>query len=308
MTVPDCPAKQLVLPNFLICGAPKAGTSSLHVWIADHPDALGSTEKETYFCVDPDTHMYRPQANIANGLSGYEEYFDIPSNTQPKILLESTPAYIYSKTALKLIPDLPSKPKCLFVLREPAAQIYSMFNYFQTNWSWINSDMSFDEYLEILNKGAEEGAFSGNDLARDALVNANYADFLTLWRDRLGEERIMVRSFDSLRNSPRDFIKEVAVWLGLDPAFYDNYEFPSDNETYGVKNVRLQKFNVAVRCLLPQGSLYSVLKRFYRTLNTHKPSGPDSYNQELIANLALEFKSSNDILRRDFDLELIDWA
>ena len=69
-------------------------------------------------------------------------------------------------------------------LREPAAQIYSMFNYFQTNWSWINSDMSFDEYLEILNKGAEEGAFSGNDLARDALVNANYADFLTLWRDR----------------------------------------------------------------------------------------------------------------------------
>ena len=69
----------------------------------------------------------------------------------------------------------------------------------------------------------------------------------------LGEERIMVRSFDSLRNSPRDFIKEVAVWLGLDPAFYDNYEFPSDNETYAVKNVRLQKFNVASAMFITSG-------------------------------------------------------
>lgn len=49
----------LVLPNLVICGVPKAATSSLFGWIAAHPDALGTREKETYFFVDPGTHMYR---------------------------------------------------------------------------------------------------------------------------------------------------------------------------------------------------------------------------------------------------------
>lgn len=308
MTIPDSLPVSTILPNFLICGAPKAGTSSLHVWLADHPDALGSSEKETYFCVDSGTHMYRPDANIIDGIKGYEQYFNPIPGVQPKVLLESTPSYLYSKTALEFIPDLPGKPKCLFVLREPAAQIYSMFNYFQTNWSWISSDINFEQYLDILYEGAKEDAFNGNELARDALINAKYSDFLIPWRNRLGDERIMVRSFDSLRRSPKDFTKEIAAWLDLDPSFYDSYRFPSDNQTYAVKNIQLQRLNVAVRSLLPQGPAYRMLKRFYRALNTHKPSGPDAHTKNLIANLSLEFKCSNDILRREFNLELSDWA
>jgi len=295
-------------PNFLICGAPKAGTSSLHVWIADHPDALGSSEKETYFCVDPDTHMYRPKANIADGLEGYGQYFESLPGAQPKIILESTPAYIYYQTAIKHVPDLPSKPKCLFVLREPAQQIYSLFNYFQTNWSWISGDLNFGDYLKVLRKNPGKDMFNGNELASDALKNASYVDFLVQWRERLGSERIMVQSFDSFKTDPKAFTKCVASWLGLDPTFYDTYDFPSDNETYAVRNRFLQRINVIVRGLLPQGKLYQWLKNIYRSLNTRKPSGPDVDNRALVAELALEYKASNDRLRQEFDLELSDWA
>jgi hypothetical protein len=297
-----------ILPNFLICGAPKAGTSSLHVWIADHPDALGSSEKETYFCVDPDTHMYRPKANIADGLEGYGQYFEPLSGVEPKIILESTPAYIYYQTAIRQVPDLPSNPKCLFVLREPAQQIYSLFNYFQTNWSWIPGNLSFSDYLKVLRDEPGKEVFNGNELASDALKNASYVDFLVDWRERLGADRIMVQSFDSFKADPKAFTKQVAEWLGLDPTFYDTYDFPSDNETYAVRNKFLQRMNVVVRGLLPRGKFYGILKKVYRGLNTHKPSGADVGNRALIDELALEYKASNDRLRQEFDLELSGWA
>ena len=104
------------LPNLIIPGAPKAGTSSLQRWLADHPDAFGSVEKETYYFVDPGTHMHRPGAHIANGLEGWRDQFPIPSGVKPKVILESTPGYLYYETALTHIPALESAPKCLCLL------------------------------------------------------------------------------------------------------------------------------------------------------------------------------------------------
>jgi len=298
-----------MLPNFLICGAPKGGTSSLHVWIADHPDALGSVEKETYYCVDPGTHMYRPTANITGGLEGYGECFRLIQGAKPKVIFESTPAYIYYDTAIQHVPELPTKPKCLFVLREPAQQIYSLFTYFQTNWSWIPSEMSFCEYLSLLRSDSSEDClFNGNELALNALSNARYVDFLLQWRARLGTERIMVQSFDCLKRDPKKFTKQVASWLGLDSSFYDTYHFPSNNETYAVRHNGLQRINVAMRSLVPQGAMYRSLKKLYRNLNTVKPIGPDIQTQELIRELALEYRASNERLRHEFGLDLADWA
>jgi hypothetical protein len=298
---------QPVLPNFLICGAPKAGTSSLHTWIADHPDALGSTEKETYFCVDSGTHMFRPAANIADGLEGYSRYFAIKPGQNPKVILESTPSYLYQQTALRQVPDLPTKPKCLFVLREPGQQIYSLFTYFQNNWSWIPAGMRFGDYLSTLRKGNPD-MFRGNELARDALRNARYADFLELWRARLGDERMMVCSFDQLKADPQALTRRIAAWLGLDPSFYDQYAFPRDNETYVVRNSALQRANVALRGWLPRGALYRSLRSLYRQLNTRPPEGPDEADQALIAALSADFAEANARLRARFGLELPGWA
>src|SRR5688572_5812110 len=50
----------MMLPNVIIAGAPKCGTSSLFRWLTDHPQVGGSTMKETYFFIDPESHMYDP--------------------------------------------------------------------------------------------------------------------------------------------------------------------------------------------------------------------------------------------------------
>lgn len=297
-----------LLPNFIICGAPKAGTSSLHQWIADHPCALGSIEKETYYFVDPGTHMYRSHAHITRGLEGYTRFFPLQPGKNPRIVLESTPAYIYYETALQHIPDLPTRPKCLFVVREPAEQIYSLFTYFQNNWTWIPKQMRFAEYVELIRRGTSPATFKGNELAAYALKYARYIDYLIRWRQRLGVDRMMVCDFTDLKNNELNLVQRIANWLGIDPDFYATYHFPRENETYTVKSNTLQKINVAVRAWLPKGKLYRSLRSVYRRFNTITSRGPNAEDQALINQLKQEFIEPNERLRQEFSLPLRDWS
>lgn len=292
------------LPNTFIAGAPKAGTSSVHQWIADHPDAAGSFDKETYFLVDPGTHMFRSDFHVSNGLEQWHSAFPNESSP-PRVVIESTPAYLYSRTALEVIPDLPGPSRCVFLVREPGAQIYSLFTYFRDNWNWIPPDMTFAAFLDHARAGSH--GFGGNDLAVGALANARYADFLVPWRDRLGDERMQVHTFDRLLADREGLVRDIAGWLGLDPAFYDDYPFPSGNETYTPRNRTLQKINVQVRKVLPKGRAYDAVRSAYRKLNTRKPAGKSEQDAALVAELGREYAEDNARLARAFDLDLAGW-
>jgi hypothetical protein len=64
------------LPNLIIGGAPKCGTSSLFQWLADHPEVCGSRVKEIFYLMDRDHPLLKAESNFHNhGLCGYESYF-----------------------------------------------------------------------------------------------------------------------------------------------------------------------------------------------------------------------------------------
>lgn len=291
------------IPNFFVAGAPKAGTSSVHQWIADHPDALGSREKETYFFVDPDTHMYNAQAHVSKGYDTWADQFDLPDGKRPKIIVESTPSYIYFDTALDHIPDLPTQPKCLFILREPAAQIRSLHSYFQNNWNWIPADMSFEDFVAVAH--TETGDFKGNELARHAIRYGKYVDYLRKWRERLGDERMMVIGFDDLKRDGAGTAKRVAEWLGLDPSFYDTYSFPRENETYVPRNRALQNLNVALRSKLPKGAVYQATRSLYRKVATRRGKVElKNEDRAVLDQLRVEFAQANQELFEEFGVDL----
>jgi hypothetical protein len=293
------------LPNFVIAGAPKSGTSSLHSWIADHPDALGSKEKETYFFVDPGSHMYRPSRHIAHGLDGYMKYFPHSSQARPRIVLESTPTYMYYETARLHLPKIPSDPKFLFVLREPAAFLYSLFTYFKNNWTWIPPNLSFPDYIAMVRAGT--GRFKGNEIAENSLHFASYVDFLEPWLRVLGPDRMQVRLFDEMVRDEKEFTKDVARWLGLESSFYDSYSFPRDNETYSVRAHFLQQINVAVRGSLPKGGLYRALRKVYRQVNTAGAKEMAPADLEIMGELRGQYRVSNRRLSDSFGVNIDAW-
>lgn len=291
------------LPNVLIAGAPKSGTSSVFRWLADHPQAHGSTPKETCFFADPGTHVFNPRFHASQGLDAYRRAFE-PVPAQASLILEGTATYIYSRTALEQVPDLPTQPKCLFILREPAAQILSTYTYFRNNWAAVPADMSFADYLRAIRTRSHD--FGGNELARDALQNATYLPWLEGWRARLGAARMRVCTFDSLRQDPRGFMADLALWAGIDPAFYDRYDLAAENESYVPVNRPLQRLNIALRDHLPKGRLYEAARSFYRRLNTRPPA--KTADPGLMAELRAEFAETNRALAEAFGLDLRGWA
>jgi len=296
--------KVQVLPNWIIACAPKAGTSSLFCWLADHPQVSGSKEKETYYFVDPGTHMFSPARNLTQGgLTGYSKLFEEP-DADTRVVVESTPRYFYSETALRELPRLPSQPNFLFVLREPVAQLHSLFSYFQQNWNWIPRNMSFHEFVAAAEQGSHP--FKGNELASNALRNARFLDHLRRWKEAVGRDRMFVLLFEDLVEDNRAAMRIVARWMGIDPSFYDAYDFPTENRTYVARSGALQDLNIKIRGRLPQGRTYNALRRLYRAINT-KRGNSDDRDVGLDRRLAERYADMFPALEQEFGLDLAKW-
>lgn len=168
--------------------------------------------------------------------------------------------------------------------------------------------MGFADFLTAIRIPPDPGVFKGNELAANALANARYVDFLLRWRERIGNERMLVIAYEELRDHPVETAAAVARWLGIDSTFFANYTFPRDNETYMPRSGTLQRVNVSLREKLPKGKLYRLARGLYRRLNTRKPSGATSLEQQIMADLAMEYAEPNARLRREFQLALDGWS
>lgn len=289
------------LPNLFILGVPKAGTTSLHDWLVAHPDVTGPLSKEACFFIDPESHVFRPDFNIGLGLGLYQSEF--PEAAAP-VILDATPTYIYQRAALEHIPGLPSHPRCLVLVRDPAEQIFSLYRYFRDNWNDVPPQMSFAAFLHACETGSHD--FGGNELLGNALYNAHYLRSLRQWRAALGPDRLMVRSLDDMRADPRAFTVSVARWLGLDPAFYDGFSFPRENETRRPLLKSLQRLNIAVRGYLPKGAAYKVARKIYRNMNLKRQT-VSADEAALLDRLRAEFATSNAELAQEFGIDVTTW-
>lgn len=296
----------MALPNLIIAGAPKCGTSSLFRYIADHPSAEGATVKETCYFADPASHIFDPKRNFAlDGLAGYEAFFPV-ARPDAAVRLEATPAYLYQATALAELPDIPSAPRFLFLLREPSRQILSTYRYFSNNWMHLDGDIGFSDFVEMARR--RDARLAGNELLQDALANARYVDWLTRWRDRVGPARCKVLLLEDLQADPAAFMGGLAAWLGLDPAFYRGYAFPRENETYRVRSRALQRANVALRGLVARTPVYTAVRAAYRRLNTAAAPAPlNPEDKAALDALRESYMADNARLADAFGLDLAPW-
>ena len=166
------------LPNLIIGGAPKSGTSSLYFWLSEHPDVFASKVKETFFFNDK-INKFNIDCNcIQHDIHQYSKFFARAKNE--KIIFEATAAYIYSNNALKNLSDFDDPPKIIFLLREPSQQIYS--HYKMENFRTKRVNESFSEYSK-----------------RDIIINrANYYQYLKNWFDCYPNKKIKLILYEDL--------------------------------------------------------------------------------------------------------------
>jgi len=204
----------MALPDFFISGAPKAGTTALHVALARHPSLYMSAVKEPkFFLTDGppptkggpgDVQTYREHVWQRDD---YEALFDpAPAGT---LRGESTPFYLYDRDAQRRIQALIPNAKMIAILRDPVERAHS-------NWTHLWS-AGLDPISDFVLACAEE----------ERRIAAGWADF---WRytalGRYGEqlnhlytmfppEHVLVFRYRALIENPAQVDVRPANHLGI---------------------------------------------------------------------------------------------
>ncbi|RMF57672.1 MAG: hypothetical protein D6748_10680, partial [Calditrichaeota bacterium] len=125
------------LPNFLLVGAPKCGTTSLYYYLDQHPEIYMSPAKEPHFfsTVHPDEEKIRrqmyphPLSNFIRDFGKYQELFS--GVKEEKAIGEGSTSYLYYgdlsiRNIQKFVPNW-KQLKILIVVRNPIEASYSHY-------------------------------------------------------------------------------------------------------------------------------------------------------------------------------------
>lgn len=293
------------LPDFIIGGTEKAGTTSVFDWLATHPDVGASLRKETDF--------FRQQftGDLALDARRYAACFD-PRVTQAQVLMEASPGYLgEARLVAPRMAELVPTVRLLFILRDPVVRFQSSYAFHRGRLN-LPRDLSMADYLQRC-LAFDRGEATADALGLDAwflkvLRFGCYAEFIDVYRAELPEADIKVMFFEDLRDDPHVFMREVSAFLRIDAGHWSGFRFRASNTTFAGRNEWLHRLalrtNTALEPLLRRAPLVkrSVLQ-FYKVVNQssagHAPMPPDVRDQ-----LDAYYRPSLQWLRRQLGRDL----
>lgn len=275
--------------NAVIAGVNKGGTTSLFVSLAEHPDVVASAIKETrYFLPARYGDPLEPTAV-------WEQYFAAAPDRA--VRLEATPSYFYGGAAVaNAIRSALANPRIVLVLREPVGRAISFFEYQKVRLRFPQ-DLTIEQYLLAVD-ALTAADFDDPDNERYMAVRGGlYADWLPAWWDCFGRDAVKIVYFEDLVEDGRAVLRDVAAWLGLDPAQLSDDGLRSENRTTAFQNARLQSLALwfndgAERFLRRAPGFKRGLRAAYFRLNGRGHAGP-GVSESVRAELASRFTEPN---------------
>jgi len=208
-----------VLPNFLILGAARSGTTSLYQYLTEHPSIIPGVGKEIYFF----------DKKFQNGFNWYKSFFptklkmSITENKQKTKCLtgEATPRYLHYPHAPKRVFELLPNIKLIVLLRNPTDRAYS---HYQMEVSSGNEKLTFEEAIEkeeertkdIMKKMQNDENFYSVDFYRKSyLTRGIYLEQLQRWFKFFPREKFLILKSEDLYSNPSKIYQESLNFLGL---------------------------------------------------------------------------------------------
>lgn len=188
----------MTLPDFLVIGVAKGGTSSLQAYLQQHPEVFVPRMKDPGFFAyngksDPN-HRYKVKDRAA-----YEALFAETGGA--KAVGDVSDTYFDSKIAPGAIAAAIPDARIVVSLREPASRAYSLYHMMMRNRG-VNEGLSF---LEALERG--QGLRHG------------YYDSLAPWYEHFDRARIHALLFDDLTKDTLPTVRGLYGFLGVDKNF-----------------------------------------------------------------------------------------
>jgi hypothetical protein len=214
--------KPRALPDFIIIGAQRSGSTSLYSYLAEHPSVSPTLHKEIHFF---DEYFDR-------GIEWYKAHFDSVDYVKSHNLItgEASPYYILDPNVPEKIARLIPNVKLIALLRNPINRAYSHHNTrFKSGKERLLFEDVIKKEIEALSRHNGNGyhAFLKSYETIPYLSRCIYADQLQPWLDVFPREQLLIlRSEDLYTDTPNTY-KDVLQFLNLplwEPKNYPAHE------------------------------------------------------------------------------------
>jgi len=228
------------LPEFLVIGASRSGTTSLHNYLGQHPEVFMCPRKSPNFFVsaDPTPAREGPVARQMMGQSvadreSYEALFS--AAREGAVLGEASPVYLQSRGAPERIRGMCPEAKLVAILRDPAERAWA--HYMGRMRDGLETRESFEAVIE-----AELAEGLPDDVAFGSYLGCSrYGHFLTRYFELFSREQIRVYLFEDLCEAPRDLLGDMFSFLGVDPSPSDSMSMSRHHQSGQVRGA-LRRF------------------------------------------------------------------
>lgn len=209
----------LPVPNLVIAGVHKAGTTAVYSYLAKHPQICPSFTKEiNHFLPLLDGREPPPLAQYASHFSHWQG---------ERWRLEASPSYVYGReTIAERISAASPDARVLVILRDPVDRLVSFFSRAVAS-SVLPKELSFGEYVS---RSLEARHVRERGIYDRGVREGFYIDYLEPWQQVFGAS-FRIFFFDELRADPRALTAQICTWLGLDAACYAREELAVENKT-----------------------------------------------------------------------------
>jgi hypothetical protein len=205
------------MPDFVIAGAPKAGTTALHAALATHPGLYLSPVKEPkYFMTDGRPPPRSGQRGPGDAHSAREwiwrraEYLALfAAAPDGAVRGESTPFYLYDRAAqARLAADVPGV-RVIAVVRDPVDRAYS-------NWVHLRADgLEPEADFRTAVRQEEQRIARGWAPFWHYRGLSRYGEQLRDLYGHLPREQVLLLRYRQLVDTPRETLDRVSRFLGV---------------------------------------------------------------------------------------------
>ena len=199
------------LPDAVILGAQKSGTSSLHDYLTRHPGVIAPLRKEVHFF----------DLNYGRGEDWYRAHFGRIG--EPGLNLDSSPYYLFHPAVPQRLHERLPAARLIVLLRDPVRRAYSHY--------WHERDkgretLGFEDAVRAEPRRIEaaHARLAAGTLERSRehqhfsyLARGHYAEQLDRWFGFFPREQFLVLRFEDLALDPLGGLNATLGFLGLAP-------------------------------------------------------------------------------------------
>jgi hypothetical protein len=193
----------------------KAGTTSLHQYLSEHPEIFMSKDKELNF--------FNTSLNWSKGVDWYKEQFD----EAYKVRGETSPNYTKWEGTAERVHSILPNIKLVYLLRDPVTRFVSQCNDSKEDPNILIDDLKKGKQTEIFTNG---------------LYHKWYQEYLEFY----SKSNILLITSEALRSQKKETLTTIFKFLNVDANAYNYDQLQTVNETHITSNKKIASGSVQI--------------------------------------------------------------